>query len=52
MLAVSTSAGHRTLRLGSDFRVAETPSLRAELARILGPAALGSAQTAAAQTLS
>ena len=39
----STSApppGARTLRLGEGFRVKPTPSLRAELEHILGPAAL------------
>ena len=40
MLDVRTSGGPRTLKLGSDFRVDPTPSLRAELARILGPEAL------------
>jgi DNA polymerase-3 subunit alpha len=40
VLAVHTSSGARTLRLGTDFRVDPTPSLRAELARILGPEAL------------
>src|SRR4051795_177873 len=41
VLAVDTSTGdRRTLKLGSDFRVNPTPSLRAELARILGPEAL------------
>jgi DNA polymerase-3 subunit alpha len=40
VLAINTSAGARTLKLGSDFRVDPTPSLRAELARILGPEAL------------
>jgi DNA polymerase-3 subunit alpha len=40
VLAVHTSSGPRTLRLGTDFRVDPTPSLRAELARILGPEAL------------
>ena len=40
VLAISTSAGARTLKLGSDFRVDPTPSLRAELAKILGPEAL------------
>ncbi|MCW3002821.1 MAG: dnaE [Conexibacter sp.] len=39
VLDVRTSAGGRTLKLGSDFRVDPTPSLRAELARILGPEA-------------
>jgi DNA polymerase-3 subunit alpha len=40
VLDVRTSAGARLLKLGSDFRVDPTPSLRAELARILGPEAL------------
>jgi DNA polymerase-3 subunit alpha len=40
VLDVRTSAGGRTLKLGSDFRVDPTPSLRAELAKILGPEAL------------
>jgi DNA polymerase-3 subunit alpha len=40
VLDVRTSQGPRTLRLGQDFRVDPTPSLRAELARILGPDAL------------
>jgi DNA polymerase-3 subunit alpha len=40
VLDVQTSGGPRTLKLGPDFRVDPTPSLRAELARILGPEAL------------
>jgi DNA polymerase-3 subunit alpha len=40
VLAIQTSAGPRTLRLGEGYRVNETPSLRAELGRILGPTAL------------
>ncbi len=40
VLAISTSAGARQLRLGDGFRVAQTQSLRAELEHILGPAAL------------
>jgi DNA polymerase-3 subunit alpha len=40
VLAIQTSAGPRTLRLGEGYRVNQTPSLRAELGRILGPAAL------------
>jgi DNA polymerase III subunit alpha len=40
VLAIVTSAGPRTLRLGEGYRVSQTPSLRAELGRILGPAAL------------
>jgi DNA polymerase-3 subunit alpha len=48
VLAISTSAGDRTLKLGSDFRVDPTPSLRAELAKILGPAALAAPAAPAA----
>jgi DNA polymerase III subunit alpha len=40
VLDIQTSAGSRTLRLGEGYRVNETPSLRAELQSILGPAAL------------
>jgi DNA polymerase III subunit alpha len=40
VLDIRTSAGARTLRLGDGFRVKPTPSLRAELEHILGPAAL------------
>ena len=40
VLAIQTSEGPRTLRLGEGYRVNETPSLRAELQSILGPAAL------------
>jgi DNA polymerase-3 subunit alpha len=40
VLAIVTSEGSRTLRLGEGYRVKPTPSLRAELASILGPAAL------------
>jgi DNA polymerase-3 subunit alpha len=40
VLAIQTSAGPRTLRLGEGYRVSETPSLRAELAQILGAGAL------------
>jgi DNA polymerase III subunit alpha len=40
VLDIRTSAGARTLRLGEGFRVAQTPSLRAELEHILGPAAV------------
>ena len=46
MLAISTSAGARTLKLGSEFRVDPTPSLRAELAQILGPEALAAPRPA------
>jgi len=47
VLDVRTSSGPRTLKLGSDFRVDPTPSLRAELARILGPEALAPSEPAA-----
>src|SRR4051794_8904089 len=40
VLQLDTSTGPRLLRLGPDFKVAPTPSLRAELANILGPAAV------------
>jgi DNA polymerase-3 subunit alpha len=40
VLGIVTSSGQRTLRFGEEFRVAPTPSLRAELEQILGPAAL------------
>jgi DNA polymerase-3 subunit alpha len=48
VLDVRTSQGPRTLRLGHDFRVDPTPSLRAELARILGPEALAAPVAATA----
>jgi len=48
VLAITTSAGARTLKLGSDFRVDPTPSLRAELAKILGPGALAAPSAPAA----
>jgi DNA polymerase-3 subunit alpha len=40
VLDIHTSAGPRTLRLGEGYRVKPTPSLRAELEHVLGPAAL------------
>jgi DNA polymerase-3 subunit alpha len=40
LLDIRTSAGPRTLRLGGGYRVSPTPSLRAELEHILGPAAV------------
>ena len=40
MLDVTTSGGARTLRFGEEYRVSPTPSLRAELDHILGPATL------------
>ncbi|MSW84812.1 MAG: DNA polymerase III subunit alpha [Actinobacteria bacterium] len=43
VLDLVTSGGPRTLRLGDDYRVTATPSLRAELEQLLGPAALRTA---------
>ena len=41
VLEVQMSAGDpRTLRLGPSYKVAPTPTLRAELEQVLGPAAL------------
>ncbi len=40
LLDIRTASGPRMLRLGPEFKVAATPSLRAELARILGPEAV------------
>jgi DNA polymerase-3 subunit alpha len=40
VLEVATAAGERSLRFGDEFRVTPTPSLRAELEHVLGPAAL------------
>jgi len=40
VLQLQTSEGARLLRLGAGYKVSETPSLRAELANILGPGAL------------
>ncbi|MDX6639918.1 MAG: polymerase subunit alpha [Solirubrobacteraceae bacterium] len=48
VLDILTAEGARTLRLGPSYRVAPTPSLRAELANILGPAALQAPQAQAA----
>jgi DNA polymerase-3 subunit alpha len=48
VLNLVTADGSRTLRLGPSYRVAPTPSLRAELANVLGPAALQSPQAQAA----
>ncbi|MEZ5123418.1 MAG: DNA polymerase III subunit alpha [Solirubrobacterales bacterium] len=43
LLAVRTSGGHRRLRLGSEYRVAATAMLRAELDHVLGEALLPAA---------
>jgi hypothetical protein len=50
VLDIDTSGGRRLLRLGQGYRVAETPSLRAELGRILGPRAVAQPATAALAT--
>jgi hypothetical protein len=43
VLEMQTSSGARCLRLGRDYRVSPTPSLRTELGRVLGDAALNAA---------
>jgi DNA polymerase-3 subunit alpha len=40
LLEMRTREGIRRLRFGSDYRVAYSPALRAELDQLLGPAAL------------
>ncbi len=40
VLDITTSDGERRLRFGDGFKVSPTPSLRAELEHVLGPAAL------------
>jgi DNA polymerase-3 subunit alpha len=40
LLEMRTREGTRRLRFGSDYRVAATPALRAELDQLLGPTAL------------
>jgi DNA polymerase-3 subunit alpha len=40
LLEMQTREGTRRLRFGSDYRVAYSPALRAELDQLLGPAAL------------
>jgi DNA polymerase-3 subunit alpha len=47
VLAMRTRAGIRRLRLGSEFRVSDSPGLRAEVARVLG----GSPTAPAAQAI-
>ncbi len=47
VLDIATSGGERTVRFGAEFRVSPTPSLRAELEHILGPAALSTGTAAA-----
>ena len=48
VLSIGTSTGARTLRLGPAYRVAPTPTLRAELEHMLGPSAIGAPEPAAA----
>jgi len=43
LLEIDTSAGPRRLRLGKEYRVGHTPTLRAELEHALAPAAAASA---------
>ncbi len=40
VLDITTSGGGRSLKFGERYRVAPTPSLRAELEHVLGPAAM------------
>ena len=40
VLELNTTVGPKHLRFGKEFRVAPTPTLRAELEHILGPAAV------------
>ena len=47
VLDIDTSGGRRLLRLGQGYRVADTPTLRAELGRMLGPRAGRRARPAA-----
>jgi DNA polymerase-3 subunit alpha len=49
VLDIVTADGARTLRLGPSYRVAPTPSLRAELVSILGPSALQAVAPAQAE---
>ena len=49
VLDILTADGARTLRLGPSYRVAPTPSLKAELANVLGPGALAAPPVAAPQ---
>jgi hypothetical protein len=42
VLEMATRAGPRKLRLGPAYRVAASPTLRAELEHVLGPAAVRS----------
>jgi DNA polymerase-3 subunit alpha len=47
VIELSTTAGHRRLRLGPSFRVQRTAGLHAELDQLLGPALLGEAAAVA-----
>jgi DNA polymerase III subunit alpha len=47
VIELRTSVGHRRLRLGTQFRVARTASLHAELDSLLGEAILAEAEIAA-----
>lgn len=47
VLDITTSGGGRSLKFGEGYRVAPTPSLRAELEHVLGPATFRPAGQAA-----
>ena len=47
VLDITTSGGGRSLKFGEQYRVEPTPSLRAELEHVLGPAAMRGATQAA-----
>ncbi|MBJ7244831.1 MAG: DNA polymerase III subunit alpha, partial [Solirubrobacteraceae bacterium] len=47
VLDITTSGGGRSLKFGEGYRVAPTPSLRAELEHVLGPAAMRTSGQAA-----
>ncbi|MDP5034239.1 MAG: hypothetical protein NWP31_04765, partial [Solirubrobacteraceae bacterium] len=47
VLDIATSGGGRSLKFGEQYRVAPTPSLRAELEHVLGPAAMRASGQAA-----
>ena len=49
VIELSTSVGHRRLKLGQQFRVTRNASLHAELDSLLGDAILAEAQIAEVQ---
>jgi DNA polymerase III subunit alpha len=50
VIELKTSGGARRVKLGSDFRVARSAALHAELDALLGPAMLGAAEPAPADS--